>query len=120
LQKITQVLKQMDEAQAEKITPLFITVDPERDTAQVMREYVDLFHPRLIGLTGTPDQIEQVKVGYKVFAAKVPTEDGSDYTMDHSSFIYLIGPEGTALAIYRMQDDAAMIGDDVAQILTRS
>lgn len=120
LQKITQVLEGLDQAQAEKIQPLFITVDPERDTVDVMREYVDLFHPRLIGLTGTVEEIEQVKSGYKVFAAKAPTEDGSDYTMDHSSFIYLMGPDNSTLAIYRMQDDAEMIGNDVTQILTRS
>lgn len=120
LQKISRVLEQLDEAQAEKIQPLFITIDPERDTVDVMREYVDLFHPRLIGLTGSVEEIEQVKSGYKVFAAKVPTEDGSDYTMDHSSFIYLMGPENRTLGIYRMQDDAEMMRNDIAQILTRS
>lgn len=120
LQKITQVLGALDEAQAEKIQPLFITVDPERDTVEVMREYVDLFHPRLVGLTGTVEEIEQVKSGYKVFAAKAPLEDGSDYTMDHSSFIYLMGPDNRTLAIYRMQDDAEMMQADITQILTQS
>ena len=120
LQKITKVLEELDPAQAEKIQPLFITIDPERDTVDVMREYVTLFHPRLVGLTGTVEEIEQVKSGYKVFAAKAPTEDGSDYTMDHSSFIYLMGPDNRTLAIYRMQDDAEMIRNDVTQILTQS
>lgn len=117
LQKIAQVMKALDSAQAEKIQPIFITVDPERDTVEVMRQYVEMFDPRLVGLRGTPEQTEKVKQGFKVFASKVDTEDGGDYTVDHSSFIYLMNPANQAVGIYRMQDDAAMITADIARIL---
>lgn len=117
LQKIVQVLKSMDEAEAAKIQPIFISVDPERDTVAVMKDYVGLFHPKLIGLTGTTAQIEDIKKSYKVFSAKVPTEDGSDYTVDHSSFIYFMAPENKVLGIYRMQDDVEYILKDMRDLM---
>lgn len=120
LQKITQVMNSLDEAIAEKIQPLFISVDPERDSVEVMREYVSLFHPRLIGLTGTQEQIDAVKKTYKIFASKTQSEDMSDYTVDHSSFIYLMGPDNKALGIYRMQDDAPFVTKDITRIFANS
>lgn len=117
LQKITQVLNNLDEQMAVQIQPLFISVDPERDTPDVMREYVSLFHPRFIGLTGSPEQIEAVKQDYKIFATKVQDENMSDYTVDHSSFIYLMSPDNKPLSIYRIKDDAAFIEADIRKII---
>lgn len=117
LQKITKTLNELDEEIAAQIQPLFITVDPERDTVEVMQEYVTLFHPRLIGLTGTNEQIDAVKQSYKIFATKVQTEDMSDYTVDHSSFIYLMGPDNKPLSIYRMADDAEYMKKDIEKII---
>lgn len=117
LQKITQVLNALDDETAAKIQPLFITVDPERDTVDVMHEYVSLFHPRLIGLTGSLDQVEAIKKSYRVFATKVESEDMSDYTVDHSSFIYLMSPDNKPLSIYRMKDDADYMEGDIRKIL---
>ena len=120
LQKTTRVLKVIEEKRpelAEKIQPLFITVDPERDTVDVMHEYVSLFHPRLIGLTGTVPQIDMVKKHYRIFATKVQDESMNDYTMDHSSFIYLMSPEDELLGMYRTSDTPdAMYKDVVARI----
>jgi cytochrome oxidase Cu insertion factor (SCO1/SenC/PrrC family) len=81
---------------ADRIAPLFISVDPERDTPQKMGEYVQSFSPRIIGLTGTPTQIDAVKKAYRAFAQKAGT--GSDYTVDHSAIIYVMGPDGSYLA----------------------
>lgn len=83
-------------AAADKVTPVFITVDPDRDTPEHMKEYLKFFHPRMIGLTGTPEQTAAALKAYKVFSAKAPVEggDAGDYLMDHTSIIYLMGPDG--------------------------
>jgi protein SCO1/2 len=78
---------------AEKVQPLLVTVDPERDTPQVLKEYPTAFDPRILGLTGTPAQVEQALRSFRVYASKRPLE-GGDYTMDHSAFIYLMDPAG--------------------------
>jgi protein SCO1 len=80
-------------AAAEAVQPIFITVDPERDTAAHLADYVPLFHPRLIGLTGSAEQIRSVALAYKVYYARYPP-DGGDYVIDHSSFVYLVDKAG--------------------------
>ncbi len=102
---------------AETIQPLFITVDPERDRVPVMKEYVSLFHKRLVGLTGTQPQIDFVKKSYRIFATKVQDESANDYTVDHSSFIYLMGPDNTLMGMYRVSDTADYIYQDVLKRL---
>jgi len=84
---------------AEKVRPLLITVDPERDTVDIMAQYVANFHPRLMGLTGTPEQISTAASAYRVYYEKVE-DPGSNaaYTMDHSSIVYLMGPDGNFIA----------------------
>src|SRR5437870_2948585 len=72
---------------ADRVQPLFITVDPERDTVAHLAQYVPMFHPRFIGLTGTPAAIHAAAAAYRAYYAKVPLSEG-DYTVDHSSFIY--------------------------------
>jgi protein SCO1 len=86
-------------ARAEAVQPLFITLDPERDTAVHLAEYVPLFHPRLIGLTGNAEQIRRVALAYKVYYAKYPP-DSSDYVIDHSSFIYLVDKAGKYIGFF--------------------
>jgi protein SCO1/2 len=103
LQRIATVLRSFND-KADLITPIFITVDPERDTVETMKNYTALFHPRLVGLTGTLGQIEQAKKSYKIYAAKIQDETMSDYTMDHSSFIYFISPDNDLLRIFKSDD----------------
>lgn len=80
---------------AERITPVFISVDPERDTPEKLAGYVKNFDPRLVGLTGTPEEIAAVTKAYKVYYAKTPSkEHPDDYTMDHTSIIYVMDPNG--------------------------
>lgn len=84
----------------QKVQPVFITVDPDRDTPQVMKSYISSFHPRLQGLTGTPEEIAAVLKEYRVYARKAlvaGSEDPMDYTMDHMSVFYLMGPDGKHL-----------------------
>ncbi|WP_050423208.1 SCO family protein [Bradyrhizobium tropiciagri] len=83
----------------DRVQPIFITVDPERDTASHLAEYVPLFHPRLIGLTGSGEAIRQVADAYKVYYARVPLKDG-DYTVDHTAYIYLMDRDGNYLGFF--------------------
>jgi cytochrome oxidase Cu insertion factor (SCO1/SenC/PrrC family) len=86
-------------AKGEQVVPLFITVDPERDTPAQLAQYVPSFHPRLVGLTGSPEQIAGVQKAYRVYARKV-TDDKSTagYTYDHTSLMYLMDPQGNYVA----------------------
>jgi cytochrome oxidase Cu insertion factor (SCO1/SenC/PrrC family) len=84
---------------AAKIAPIFITIDPDRDTPAVLADYVKLFDKRLIGLTGTPEQIHDVARAYRVYYAKVTPKTSSSYLMDHSSFAYLMSPDGRFRAL---------------------
>jgi len=79
---------------AAQVVPLFITIDPERDTVEAMKAYAGNFHPRLVGLTGSPEAIRQVARHYGVFYRRAPGTTDDGYLMDHSSFIFLMGPEG--------------------------
>ncbi|HEY4343095.1 MAG TPA: SCO family protein [Parvibaculum sp.] len=86
---------------AGEVQPIFVTIDPERDTPDVLAKYVKQFDPRLIGLTGTPEQIARIAKEYRVFYEKVKDdESSSDYTMDHSSVAYLMGPDGKFLTFF--------------------
>jgi protein SCO1/2 len=114
LQKIAKALNDMGPA-GEKIQPIFITTDPGRDTPDVMKKYVEQFHPRLIGLTGDAEQVKSVQRTYRVYAKKIQTEENTEYTMDHSSFIYLMNPEGKLVSIYRTTDTADFIAADITE-----
>lgn len=103
LQKISEAYAQLSEDLQDQLYLLFISVDPERDTVPVMAEYVSLFHPDLIGLTGSVEQVEAVKQQYRVYAAKFQDDSMSDYTVDHSSFIYLMSPDNTLRSIYKIE-----------------
>lgn len=82
-------------AKGDQITPIFITVDPERDTPDALKPYVASFHARFVGLTGTSADIQDVARAYRVYARKVKDETApGSYTMDHTSIIYLMGPDG--------------------------
>jgi cytochrome oxidase Cu insertion factor (SCO1/SenC/PrrC family) len=81
------------------VQPLFITLDPDRDTPQHLADYVPLFYPRLIGLSGDGRSIQQAAGGYKVYYAKVAMRN-SEYTIDHSGFIYLMDRAGQYLGFF--------------------
>lgn len=81
----------------ETIQPIFITIDPERDTVAHLAEYVSAFHPRLIGLTGAVEQIRAVALSYKAYHAKVKDERGEDYAIEHTGVIYVVGRSGQYL-----------------------
>ena len=86
---------------ADAVQPVFITLDPERDTAEHLAEYVPLFHPRLLGLTGSLDAIGTAADAYKVYFAKVTNgKNTDDYTVDHTAYIYLMDRDGKYLGFF--------------------
>lgn len=93
-----------DPARAARVQPIFITLDPERDTPPVLKTYVAAFHPRLIGLTGTPDEIAKVAKDFVVLYNKEPAKGGSDYLVSHSRTPYLFGPDGKPVALVPVDD----------------
>jgi cytochrome oxidase Cu insertion factor (SCO1/SenC/PrrC family) len=117
LQKMATALKALGPEGA-KIQPLFVSVDPERDTSAVLKPYVALFHDRLVGLTGSRAQIDAMLKSWHVYAAKIHPPGATEYTMDHSSFTYLTDPDGMLLALYKNTDTAQAMAEDIRGILT--
>jgi protein SCO1/2 len=102
--------------EAARIQPLFITVDPKRDTPKVVKQYAAAFGPAIMGLTGTPEQIAQAAKEYRVYYAEHRTGPGpNDYAMDHSSVLYLMGPDGAFVAPVR----ADQSGEEIAASLKK-
>lgn len=83
---------------ASQVQPIFVTLDPARDTPDFIREYTSAFHPRIVALRGTEAETRKVALAYKVFYEKVPLPSGKGYTMDHTAFIYLLDRQGRYLA----------------------
>ena len=100
---------------AERITPVFISIDPEHDTPAVLAQYVASFSPRLVGLTGSQAEVDAVAKAYRVYVKKVPDpKSTAGYTMDHSSIIYVMGPDGA----YRTHFTHAVNPDTMADRLS--
>jgi cytochrome oxidase Cu insertion factor (SCO1/SenC/PrrC family) len=104
--------------EANKITPVFVTLDPARDTPDVVKAYVANFDPRLVGLTGTQQQVADIAKAYRVYYQKVENPKNPDgYTMDHTSIIYLMGPAGDFRKHFSYETDAQKLAAGIKQIL---
>lgn len=115
LQVMSAALDELGPA-GDKIQPVFITVDPLRDTPEAMKVYVSNFHPRLVGLTGSPEDIAAVAKAYRVYYAKAKgTEDKPDYLMDHSTILYLMGPDGKFVKHFTYGTDAKALAEALRQ-----
>lgn len=101
-----------------RVVPLFITIDPERDTVEAMAAYAPSFHPDLVALTGTAEQIGAAAKAYRVYYAKVEDESAADYLMDHSSYIFLMGPDGAYVTHFSHLDSAEKIAEALARRLS--
>jgi protein SCO1 len=104
---------------ADAVQPIFITVDPERDTVAHLAEYVKAFHPRLLGLTGMPDEIRKVATAYKTYYAKTADTGGTDYAVDHTAFIYLVGKDGQYLGFLPPSTTPARLSEVIRRELPR-
>ena len=103
---------------AAQVRPLFVTIDPERDTPQQVGEYVALFDDRITGLTGTPEQVAAIARAYRVYYAKAPGGDEESYLMDHSTYVYLMGPAGELLTVFPRGTAPAEMADAVAKFMS--
>jgi cytochrome oxidase Cu insertion factor (SCO1/SenC/PrrC family) len=100
-----------------KVNLVFITIDPERDTKELMKGYVGNFGATIEGLTGTPDQIGAVTRAYRVYYQKVPGKDGAPYLMDHSSIVYMLDKRGRFVTHFTHETKAETIAKAVKQLL---
>ena len=99
------------------VRPVFITVDPERDTPEALKAYVTSFDAPILALTGTPEQVAQAAKGYRVYYAKHP-EAGGEYSMDHSSVIYVMDPQGRFTASFTHESTPEQIAERLKKLLT--
>jgi protein SCO1/2 len=111
--RVLRTLEKQDPAYARQIQPIFITIDPERDKPAQVKQFVTAFHPRIVGLTGTPQQIAAVAKAYGAYFKKMePSDPGGAYLMDHAATIYLMGKQGEPLAlITREMTEQEMIAE---------
>ena len=97
------------------IQPLFVTVDPDRDTVEVLARYVEAFHPAIVALTGSGSEIDAIAKAYRVYYQKVPSSSGLGYVMDHTATIYVIDRNGA----FRATLDLHQAPDDALNVLRR-
>ncbi len=102
---------------AEQIAPLFVTVDPERDTPEALAQYVSNFHPNIVGLTGSPEQLRTMADAYYVSYYKVQDEAASDYLMDHTSIVYVMDRSGTYLTHFTHATSAEEMAGKLKDLL---
>lgn len=102
-----------DPALAEKIQPIFISIDPERDGPEQLKQYTDNFHPRLIGLTGSVDEIAAVAKKYLIIYNKRESPGFSEYLVDHSRQGYLFGPDGEPIALLPFDGTPQQVADEI-------
>jgi protein SCO1 len=117
LQVIAQALDHLGD-KAKKVVPIFITVDPERDTPQAMAEYVKSFGPNFVGLTGSPEAISAAAKAYRVAYSKIENKDSpGDYTVDHSALVYLMGPDGKYVTHFSYGISAEELAEKLDKLL---
>ena len=113
--EISEVLKAMG-TDADRVNAWFVSVDPERDTAAAMKDYLSSFDPHLKGLTGEPAAVAKVISAYRVYARKVPLKDG-DYTMDHTALVYLMDRDGNFVAPFNLKRTPEEAAKDLKRYL---
>ena len=116
LANFAEVMKRLG-PDADKVQVVFVTVDPERDTAAVMKDYVTQFDPRFLGLSGSAEDTARVAKSFKVFYAKVPGKEPGSYSMDHSAGIYIFDPKGNLRLYGRHTATPDALASDIRQLL---
>ncbi len=118
LQTIAAALDLLGE-RGKAVVPVFVTIDPERDTPAALADYLKLFSDRFVGLTGTAAEIAEIARHFRVYYAKVTRKGADSYLMDHSSFVYLLGPNGTVRALFGPDTTADALAAALAERLER-
>ena len=117
LDKIGRTLSALGDGAA-KIAPIFISVDPARDTPEIVGDYVAFFDKRIVGLTGSAEQVAQAAKAYKIYFQKIELENG-EYTVDHTTLVYFMGPDGKFRSIYRDEQTADKMAQDIRAIMEK-
>ncbi|MGY2047535.1 SCO family protein [Methylobacterium sp. JK268] len=115
LQQISDVLAALG-PKGRDVKALFITVDPERDTPAALKDYLASFDPRIVGLTGAPDEVARTLKAYRVYSRKVPLKEG-DYTMEHTALVYIMDAQNSFVGSLNLMRPAAEAAADVARQL---
>lgn len=113
--EMSEVLRAMGK-DADRVNAYFVSVDPERDTAAAMKDYLSSFDPHLKGLTGDPQAVAKIIAEYRVYAKKVPLKDG-DYTMDHTALVYLMDRDGKFVAPFNLKQSPQQAAADLEHYL---
>lgn len=100
---------------ADQITPIFITIDPERDTPEVVGEFTSAFSDQLVGLSGTPEQVRSAADAFRVYYQRGETQPGGGYLMDHTNLAYLFGPDGEPIATLPIDLGADAVAQELAK-----
>lgn len=111
LGQLNQAMQQLG-GEAARLQPVFVTLDPERDTPEHLARYLEFFDERLLGLTGTPEQIEQVAEAWGIYSRRVPT--GDSYMLDHSTTLFLLTPDGELSRRLSGQAPGRSLAEDIA------
>ena len=109
---------------AAKVQPLFISVDPQRDTPEILADYVAAFHPRIIGLSGSLEQVKAAAGSHRAYYIKAPMEEGgeitaTEYAVDHSAYLYLMDPEGVYAQVFSPTDTAEEITGKIKEFVNQ-
>jgi protein SCO1/2 len=118
LLEMTNHLKALGD-KADGFNVLFVSVDPERDTPEHLKLYLSAFDPRIIGLTGTNDEVAKIAKSYRVFYEKVPSKDGTDYTVNHTASVYLMDKTGNLVSTLSFQEPEASRQKKLENLLSR-
>ncbi|XP_071752243.1 protein SCO1 homolog, mitochondrial [Centroberyx gerrardi] len=115
IEKMIEVVDEIDKIKSlPNLTPILITIDPDRDTPEAMAAYVKEFSPKLIGLTGTTAQVEQVSRAYRVYYSQGPKDEDNDYIVDHTIIMYLVGPDGEFMEYFGQNKRNTEISGSIA------
>lgn len=116
---LTSALSSLNESTRSNVVPVFITVDPKRDTAPVVKSYLANFDPKFIGLTGDHDAIKQAASSYKVYYESANPED-TDYNVNHSGYIYFMSPDGKYIRHFSYNDQPVEIASEINAVIAKS
>ncbi|TRY98958.1 hypothetical protein DNTS_001231 [Danionella cerebrum] len=120
LEKMIEVIDEMAKVKGlPEVIPLLITIDPERDTPEALAAYVKEFSPKLIGLTGTSEQIDEVSHAYRVYYSQGPKDEDNDYIVDHTIIMYLVGPDGEFVEYYGQNKKRDEIAASIALFMAK-
>lgn len=115
LQVMTAAIERLG-SRADKVTPIFVSVDPKRDTVEKMADYVSHFHKKFVGLTGSENDVREMAKAYRVYYAEARDENsGDDYSVDHSSVTYLMGPKGEYLGHFSFGTGPEEMAEGIAK-----